>query len=316
MIGFWGMASLLAIAVDVAAGVPRLRGWLVRSRWLPGVVAAVAGSALLALSWRTPGMWVRAWDNARVLLPYLGWPVAVGAVFGGGCLVWRRRDVSRDLLGFVVFLVLVSAMLTIRKFVAPIYPWATRRYLPYAVLVFPVLCAWALACLWSAGRAWQGVGRVAAVMALVGLVAGNARRSWHAWSRTEYDGVSEVMAEVASRVGDEDVLVVDHAWWGTPLLLVYDRRVLSGQHIYERKPAQRRPVAMRAFRRLHAGGHRVRFLTCTHDGLRIYRMPFKEARLDWESEAVRFRELVHAGRASDYVLRERDFKFRLYTWAP
>jgi len=190
--------------------------------------------------------------------------------------------------------------------VADLYPWSTKRFLVYAVPLAAALAAIVPAALLGRPpRKWSA--SLAAGILVVVVLVFMARISWHAWHRTEYNGVSKALGEVAAQIGPDDIVFTDHHWWATPLTFIYDRQVFDGSKLWSTNSAGGRDTLGPLLLRLHLDGKRVRLLSS-----------FKKASVapDFNSEPVVLEEIIHRERASDYLMRTRRFTFQLSTWKP
>ena len=254
-------------------------------------------------------------DNLYRLLPYLGYVTVVVAVFGGLWLVYRGRDVKRETGAFLVALLGMVMIVLIKKWVRDLYPWATRRYLSCAVPLVVMFAAYPVSVLWKSQHRTT-LCRVAGVSLLALILMGNAKRSWHAWSRVETPGVLAVLDHLAAQIEQDDVVVVDDPAWGTPLRLIYGKNVLNGKHMWRRKDSEQMLVGLDGLSRLHANGKRVRFLTTTETlGLDIYPVLVEPTTLDWEASTT-LEKINHSTRANDFEVRKSGVFLRLFTWRP
>lgn len=307
---------LVALAVDSVGSAEqanrfsgRLPRWLLPACGILLVLAIAAGWYLRSI----PRIATLEEQMAR-LLPFFG-PAAVALALPGVFLLLASRDGgSRTLKGIVTALIGITGIVLIKNFIAPIYPWATRRYLAETVPLLAVAGGYVLARLWACPARWGWAGRWVAVILLIGVVAANGRRSWHAWSCTEYDGLSGTLAELAARIGPSDIVVSDHHKWGTPLMAFYGKQALDGRYLCFRKDRTGMEKCLEPLERFRREGRRVLFLTSTTAGLDIYPFRPKAATLEWKSRSVTYREIIHGKRVRDFALREKAAVFALYRW--
>lgn len=253
-------------------------------------------------------------DNAVHLAPYLG--VTLGVIALCEFPLFFCSRCSRELRVAVAFMMAATAILLINKSIVGIYPWATRRFLPYAVPAVAILAGHAVSRLHRLRAPLKPWGRVAGVVVLLVLLRSNARRSYHAWARTDFSGLIEVLQQVAVQVADDEVVVADHDDWGTPLMLVFGKQVLNGRYFYASEGTECMERGLAALRRLAAGVNRIRFLTCTPEGLECYPLPVPGAKLEWSSNPFPFELVVHHRSATGYEVVRKSRVFRLYAWDP
>jgi hypothetical protein len=326
LVGVWAAGVVGVAALDLLATQPRLRQWMhARAHWV------IRGGALLGLAllvaFLLGGIVPKLQDGAgslASLLPFLG-EVSVACAGLGACLLcWRAREVSSGLAAMLFVFSFVALGLLVKAEIAPLYPWATRRHVPYALPAIAALVGYLVSWVSVQGkgpRRWAG--RVSALLLLGivmigvdarGRVAQAARRAKHAWAHTEYNGLVSALEAVAAEIRTEDIVVADHPWWATPLTFVFDKRVLNARQFYARKDkGATMQKGLSALERLQREGHRVRWLTSTADGLTVYPLPVPAGDADWESGEVVLQERVQGKRVDGFHLKARHFVFRLYT---
>lgn len=312
---------VLALAVDAVASTPRGRGLFARLTPRAADILAVVFLAAVAASWllrdRVAGL--KDLDNLQRLFPFAGGlPMLAGALGLGAALFVRPRIRPAILLPLFLFLFAVAWMLVLRKSIADLYPWATRRYVPFLLPFLALAAGHGLSLLWTASR-WRTCSRAAAALALVALLAGPAEAARRAWTYTQYNGLGAQMQAVADHIATNDVVLTDHPAWGTPLALIHGKDVLGGQAdgtAHDNGPAIAGILPDLA-RRLNAAGRRVLCLTSTETGLAVF--PFGDAaaaKLVWEAPAFDYQVIVQHPEAKQFKLRTRSVRFRLYELTP
>ena len=307
-------AALLAAAallLDALAFVPNVRGFVVRAdtpavRW-----AALAGAALALglVYFAKPGWLGEMPHNVRKMIPYFGWPVLALAGVGLGAAATRRFRSAFVLDAFLLALAAATFVVLREKHASELYPWATKRFLPFTVPLASALAGAGAVWLWTAAR--TRVQRAVVVVVLAAGLALTAPQVRDAWSLTEYDGVSRPLEQIAARIAPDDVVVADHFWWGTPLMFVYGKQVLNGERIWKGdNPAQ----AEAFLRALKKSGRRIRFVTSGDEGLAVFPFEIAKPSLDWASGPLTLREIAHHRDSTGFWIRDRNLDFRLYTW--
>ena len=188
---------------------------------------------------------------------------------------------------------------------------ATTAVLVDALAVF---AGYFMSLFWARKDRYAPVLKSIAVAMAAAVLVSNAKLSWHAISRTEYDGVSAALAEVAARIGPDDIVVTDHPWWGTPLALIHGKQVLDGREFYTSEARDTMKQALAPLDRLRRSGRRVLFVTSTAQGMEIFPRKLRGVTLDWVSAPFAVRELIHSRHARDFVLREKPVIFQIYAW--
>lgn len=318
LIGVSLFAILLALVLDGLFASSRFRrraSSLVAAQW-----DVVGGSLLLllALSWLLRsriGTSADA-DNLLRLVPFVGrLPLLLGGAGLIALLFWRPRLNPRVLFSLCLFLLGIGWLMLLRKSITDWYPWATRRYLPYLV---PFL---AVAGGHLAGRMWQrprykSAWRLAALMLLAAAVIETAPAGRRAWRYTSYNGMIDVIDDIAGQIDPDDVVIVDHPWWGTPLALIHGRNVLNGREIWMEPDGDRLPAMLSTIERLANEERRVRFLTSTDKGIALYPVETDAFVQDWSSPAIAYQSIIQHPRATRFELQTREVRFRLYTFDP
>jgi hypothetical protein len=213
----------------------------------------------------------------------------------------------------------------VHKFVAELYPWATKRFLSSAPLLTGIFAAIAIDACGQAIRN-RGVRFLFQSGLITAMLIGQWPMMRDAWTHTEYDGLHQMMADITSYIDDEDLVIVDHFLWATPLHMTFGRQALSGERLWA-APADARSGAARVF--IHnqaAAGRRIFFLTGTETGMDVF--PLNSLAGEEEGASAADFILLHAFPPYRYpvILHHRNGKgfprgwrtayFRLYQWIP
>lgn len=325
---------LLAVGVDAAAATPAGRTWLRRmpSGWprVASCAAAAVVGVLMAIHRGGEGPVIQNLSgNLNAALPYVGWVLVGCGLAGGAWLAWRSPtpaeaqgddahgvSLSTPLGGFVAFAGAITALLMVNQSIAPLYPWATRRYLEFTVPLLCLLAAVIPAALWNAGPRRRVVWRVVAALVLAAPAAAGARRAANAWRCTSYDGLIAALEATAARIAPGDTVVADDPRWGTPLLLGWGLDIINGKPLCAAGGSPATGPGVAALRALSRGGRSVRLLTSTAASIGIFGESFPGATLDATVGPMELKETVHSGHASDFATHPRAVVFRLYSWKP
>ncbi|OGV46543.1 MAG: hypothetical protein A2X46_06310 [Lentisphaerae bacterium GWF2_57_35] len=310
-----GVVLALTLVVDwVAEHEQRRAFWLAFSRRFSRPLALLG---LLALAGTLAAWFVlRGSDSIpsgiRRIAPYFG-PGFLGAsLVGLGVLILRWHSISL-LLKCLIFYCLALTLATLQNdAIANLYPWATRRFVEFTVPLVAVLSGLAVAAAWP-DRFDRRIRGALAVGAAFAILAVSARQSYHAWTRTEYDGYSDLLASIARQIEPTDIVVADHFLYGTPLRFIYGKHILNGEVLWSRRNPKEMQAALTALRRIVRPGERIRFLTSTSKGLDVYPVAIEPASLDWTSPPFVYEDLQHHPRADGFELRSHERVFRLYT---
>lgn len=281
-----------------------MRGWGRVDRFVPLARKTVVRSSLVL----------------HAMLVYAGVPLVISSLLGYGVFAWRAKSTPPSLKAIALFHLLVLAIIVFHARVVPIfYPWGTRRYMAYLIPAMAISSGFLFEVLRALASRLHKTAGVAICLLVLALVVSGIRRSGQALFCTEYDGLSTVLHRVSRQIEDDDVLLVDHSQWGTPLTFIYGKQVLNGQYFFERDRDHgiaSMKTGLAALERLHREGKSIRFLTSTKTAaLHVYPLEVKGASLDWSRDFIS-RRVIHSRRAIGYVTEPITNRFRLFTWHP
>ena len=253
--------------------------------------------------------------NLTGAIPYLGPALCVLCLAGAAWWLWDPRSGGREWQGLLLFLSAATLMTLAVAAIAGLYPWAIRRHLVYTV---PLLCLFAAE---VADRGCQAAGTArwarAAVVGLCGAaLLPNIRTTARAVGCTEFNGLSNVLAQAARHIAPQDIVVADHFKWGTPLRFLYGCQVLNGEVLWEDAEAERRRAAFSILEKTRREGRRLLHFTSTADGLQVYHIPLPQAVEIWSSGPVEIRELHHHPEQRSFEPKTGRKLFRLYEIPP
>lgn len=300
---------LLALTIFIDSVVAR-RGMGAR---LVVVAEKYGLPVLLAISLLGFAMSIPAEFRANIsqLLPFLGSTAVAIAVIG---LVFLIFGESLPLKTWCVFLLAATLISLARSEIAALWPWATRRFVEYTVPLLALGGAVLLARLWALKR-WAPVPRLLAAGVIALLVVTGGRTARQAWSRTEFNGLSASIAEVAAQLREGDIVVADHFRWGTPLRFLHDVAVINGELFFAEGTPDKMKAALPVLAGLRDEGHRILFLTSTEKGLDVFPLTLNTTHLVWESDPIVLQEFIHGPRVNTFQLKDQPRLFRLYEWS-
>ncbi len=328
----------IAIAFDLAGGKKSFQRFLQKISYpilLGMILTAITAMGLIYFSQQFEPI-SRLWQAGSGMAPnldkligkssellqhvfaYMG--KATVCVAAGGLLLLfaGKKSSTGNLKPAILFFCSLFAVVAVKGYIVRIFPWATRRYLPSAVPLVTITAGYLLSKLWSIHRKPRLLFRIISVVLLIALVYINGARIKNAASSTQYEDASEILQMVAAQISDDEIIVVDHSWWGTPLTFIYGKQVLNGQYFFERRKSEGKETmstALNALRRFREQGYTVKFLTSTRTAaLDIYPIKVSPATLEWESEQLSLDEIKHSSRAYDYKQNKKKMKFRLFTF--
>ncbi|PTN33809.1 hypothetical protein C6366_14065 [Desulfonatronum sp. SC1] len=312
-----GAAFMGCFVVDAIGSIKQLRQWL---RDMPSRVIDISATLFLltlAASWLLREYFVKAqnMDNLARLVPYCGLLPMLAAGAGLLAILFLRPRLAPRLYAMIVFLAIVSWLLLLDKHIVDLYPWATRRYLPYLVPLIAICAGYLLAKLWR--LSWPvHASRILSLSLFLLLLAVPAKTSWHAWNARQFNGVEAAISEAAKQIEPRDLIVADHPWWGTPLALLAGKNVVDGRGLWADKTGERMALIEPALQRASEQGWRIRFLTSTESAMAIFPAPQARIQFDWSGERLFFHDVVQHPSARGFHLQEQEVRLRLFTWRP
>lgn len=299
----------------------RMLGMLLRaaSVVICALMVVIAADPLRKIAFRLVDPAVRVEDlleRVHRLAQFNGFAwIALGAVGLFGLASVRRG--SRVILVVVVVTLGAGLLaLILNPGIAPLYPWALRRYVAVWFPFFALLQAFAVVNLiesWSHRRVFS---RVAVTLLMAFGLWQGLSISWDALRVGDYKGVRSVLAELDQVIGARDIVVADDPRWGTPLALMYGRDVFNGRKLWRSKDAKYQSSFLAGLDRMQKEeGRRVVWLTSTRDGMGIYPpIPGDMACVAVFSN-VQYRTVVHSARAGSFAAETHDKIFNLNAWS-
>jgi hypothetical protein len=199
--------------------------------------------------------------------------------------------------------------------IAPLYPWALRRYVVFLV-PFLALTQSAAAIGWiedlqQRRLRWRWL---ALLLFLPALVQG-ARLSAAAFRVGDYPGLGQILLALEQAAEPRAIIVADDPRWGTPLLLAGGRDVVNGRRLWKSQDPDFQTEFMAALQRLRAqSGRRVLWLTSTEEKRDIYPVAVGGAAAPLLELPYAYRTVVHSRRANAFAVAPQERVFRLYEW--
>jgi hypothetical protein len=192
---------------------------------------------------------------------------------------------------------LAVLVLLIRKHAADLYPYATKRFLPFGVPLAALLAGGWL----ESAAPGRRRGLLLALAALCALLV--LPKSLTARRAVEYRGVVQAIEELAQHLAPGDLVVADHFWYGTPLMCWNGFQVLNGERIWSSGDGERAKAAAAFLAAQQARGKRIRWVTSTERGMAVYPPPLTATNRLWSSPPFEFREIAHHRNARGFELR-------------
>lgn len=298
LLGLAAASVAAALAVDGAL-LHRRRG---APAWTQWALAAVPLIFIARESLRHEA-WIQFAGNLPAWIAYTG-PLLLIAAAVGLFLAARRLPLALWLCWLAT--ALFAAL--IHRHAAELYPWATKRWMPWTV---PLLATGAAALVHAAcavHRPWSrglGIG-----LALV-LCAVTLSPALRAWRSTEYNGSAAALDRLAATLRPDDLVLADHFLWGTPLALAHGFTVLNAEPLLAGLGNPDRVPAL-----LRQSGRRVVLVTSTSDALRKWPAPLTNAVALADPIAFTTRERIQHRSQRGFSTRERTFVLQAHAWEP
>ncbi len=234
-----------------------------------------------------------------------------GCAPGSATVNMSRTRVALFGLGLGVILL----ALLLHGGIAPIYPWALRRYFVYLMPFATVTIAFFAASILARGGQRYRFWPVAGCLVLCLAAVDGVRHSWEAARVGDYLGISAAVEELERYLQPDDVLVADDPRWGTPLLLARGRDVLNGKLLWESRSTEKREEFLSVLSSIHGQeGRRVVWLTSTSRAMDIYRVEFGELAPLLKGMEFHYPTVIHSSRAERFAKRTNTVVFGLHVW--
>lgn len=281
------------------------------TQWL--IMGSVAMLILSALGlWALP-LWKPAMlaaenlDNILRLVSYCGTGMAFAAMTGLVIAFWPSSVQGSAWRFPVLSLLAIIAFLCTRKFIFDLYPWATRRYLPFVIPVMLIGIAEVATRLAGDSRSrWRGILPVT----LIGLlVAGHLRPAREASLCREFYGFQALIRTISSHTDNADLVIAEHFWWGMPLLCIHGAAVADGGKLSTGTDSEKRLLGA-VLNRL-AKDHQIVLILggdtpAIAEAVGLVCKPLAEA------TSIMAPSVIHHPRATRCTLRDRSYQVRPY----
>lgn len=272
----------------------------------------------LIIWFASPTIFPNSTDSVNLIryISYTGYPLFAASLAGMLVFVYMRKRQNTQTKITFIYLACVSALLFTHKFIVPVYPWATRRFLSFTLELSCLLAGFAFA----TGINWaatlkkthaQAVKTVLLLLVALCVVApmGKTRR---ALQNTEYNGLWNELRDLADHIDSSTLVVADHFWYATPLAIIFGKQVLNGERIHCRRGRHNFEKAMDALRQTAQSGRKVVFLTSTNKGTDIYPGKTTTGQIEYKSQPKKFSVVAHHPKLNDYVSKSINTVFSIY----
>ncbi|MCF7837999.1 MAG: hypothetical protein K9N49_05155 [Candidatus Marinimicrobia bacterium] len=249
------------------------------------------------------------------LFPFQGLGSALWAATGLAALSCDHRPAYQAWRVLTCILGGVLLALLILPGIAPLYPWALRRYHAFWLPFLALTQTYAILRVLTPRAGWSGWRRAALALIVLAGLGDGLRLSRQAACVSDYRGLGAVVATLDQAIQPGDVIVADDPRWGTPLLMARGRDVLNGRFLWRSRDPAYQAAYLETLRRLRrAGNRRILWLTSTDDGLAIYPVgldPAAPALLECQYNYV---TIAHGVRARSYTVTSHARPLRIYEW--
>lgn len=304
-----------------------IRTWAIRVFVLAGIVSGFALTAIaLAASVHVlrTHMLVMA-GRLPWLGPALGRLVRVVAFHGSLGMAWAglgltwlslRQDPSLRLIKFLVAaLGVICLALFAQPGIAPIYPWALRRYVVFLVPVLAWVQAAALIRVVELIQVRATRWRWAVLLLFLPAIAQSACLSVSAFRVGDYPGFGDLLTSLEEAIDPSAIVVADDPLWGTPLMLASGRDVVSGRPLWQSDDVDEQRRYMDALLQLrNDSARRVLWLTSTKQHLDIYPVSLGDTPTSLLNIPYAYHTVIHSPRGNAFALVAKNRRFHLYEW--
>ena len=281
-------------------------------RWIPWLIV---GACLIVTGWAGGAGRVPLVANITAMIPFTG---ACAVVLLCVAVFWMIRPRSSN-RNETVIRYLVAAMsgmimlLLMNKWVADIYPWATRRYFLPFMLLYALAAGSSATVVKHRLSRWAASAVVALVVACIAV--NNLPLCRRAFQAVEYDGLAGYVNALAGMVGRDRaaVVIVDDVRLATPLRCVTGCDVFDVGFLTYARADIRRPVLDAVFQALEQRGITI-WIAAAH--------PETVALIESETGRVARNRpgpprydaatVIHGPHVADFVLRTRTLRVSIY----
>jgi len=144
------------------------------------------------------------------------------AIFGLGMAFWQ--GFSRKKAPFVIMALTFSFFFLRNKVLAPSYPWALRRYVPFMVPSFYLFASYLII---ELSERKKITGRIIATAICIYLLVFPIWRIPLLIKQVDYQGMIEFSENLAKQMKEEAIYICDGYWLATPLHYIYGKNTLS-----------------------------------------------------------------------------------------
>jgi hypothetical protein len=171
-----------------------------------------------------------AWRASR-LLAYQGTWCFVAAALGVLALSRDRSPEGLAIWKVTSALGIAVLVLLLHGGIAPLYPWALRRYVVYLVPFLALAQGDAASWVVASSKGRRKAALLAGAILMAAAVVEGSARSLSAARVGDYKGLTAILRQLDAHLRDGDVVVADDPRWGTPLLLAFGRDVIDGKRL-------------------------------------------------------------------------------------
>lgn len=188
--------------------------------------------SLLAFFWFR-GQQPHQYPYLQRLLPFIG--IGWAVLFLPACLsTGILRQFSPGAKMFTLFILSVSLLMMYDPQITEWYPWALRRYLSFnlpMILLMLLLLVEALSRINAPKFIRSGL--VPLLLLTAFLFSG--KTFLEGLRLRDYRGLEPILASVSEHLPDDAIVISDDPRWGTPLHLIYGKKILCGRGLWQRE---------------------------------------------------------------------------------
>jgi len=198
------------------------------------------------------------------LLPFVGrgWAALFILSFFFSGLI---QNAGKGSLLFTFFLMIVTVVLLYDPQITFWYPWALRRYLSFSVPFIALLIVNMSEAL-SSRIPSKRFRHAFPALLVAGAMLLSGKTFLEGLRLRAYRGLEPVLQKTSEHLPADAIIIADDPRWGTPLNLIYGRKILCGRGLWGRKDKESFQRVLRAL----AEQEDLYFLTSLETGMEIY----------------------------------------------
>lgn len=188
--------------------------------------------SLLAFFWFR-GQQAHQFPYLQRLIPFVG--IGWAILFLPACLsTGILRQYSPGAKMFTLFIISVCILMMHDPQITAWYPWALRRYLSFTLPMILLVILFLVESL-SRINAPKGLRLGLAPFLLLAAFLASGKTFMEGLRLRDYRGLEPILHSVSNELPDDAIVISDDPRWGTPLHLIYGKKILCGRGLWQRE---------------------------------------------------------------------------------